>query len=204
MTSVPRIMASLLLVSFVAACASKAPTPPAPTVAAAERSTATGGSRQREVTVFATVEKVDVADRTVTLRGPDGTIETLRVPPEARNLAQVKKGDAVVATYCQSVAFEIVKPGEAKLGVTAEEGAARAEPGERPGAIGARIVTIVADIVKLDRQNSTAVLKGPEGKTMTVNVENPENFDKVKVGDRVEITLTEAVAIDVQPAPKSR
>jgi Cu/Ag efflux protein CusF len=204
MISISRITVPALSVLLLAACASKAPTPPPPAVAAAQSSTETGGSRQQEVTVFATVEKVDLVERTVTLRGPDGTTETLRVPPEARNLAQVKKGDEVVATYFQSVAFEVVKPGETKLGVTAKEGAARAELGERPGAIGARVVTIVADIVKLDRQNSQAVLKGPEGKTMTVNVENPENFDKVKVGDRVEITLTEAVAIDVQPAPKRR
>jgi uncharacterized OB-fold protein len=64
------------------------------------------------------------------------------------------------------------------------------------------VVTIVADIVKLDRKNKQAVLKGAEGKTVTVNVQRPEVFDKVKVGDRVEITYTEAVAIDVQPAAK--
>jgi len=62
-------------------------------------------------------------------------------------------------------------------------------------------MTIVADIVKLDRQHNTAVLRGPEGNLTTVDVANPANFDKVKVGDRVEITLTEALAIDVQPAP---
>ena len=66
----------------------------------------------------------------------------------------------------------------------------------------ARVVTIVADIAKLDRKNQQAVLRGPKGETMTVDVQNPDNFDKVKVGDRVEITLTEAIAIDVQPAPK--
>ena len=57
---------------------------------------------------------------------------------------------------------------------------------------------LVATIVKLDRANQRAVLRGPKGKTVTVNVQNPENFDKVKVGDTVEITSTEAIAIDVQ------
>ena len=69
-----------------------------------------------------------------------------------------------------------------------------------PGGVAARVVTVVADIVKLDRNAQTAVLRGPKGTLTTVNVENPANFDKVKVGDRVEITLSEAVAIDVQPA----
>ena len=48
------------------------------------------------------------------------------------------------------------------------------------------------------------MLKGPEGKTTTVNVQNPAAFDRVKVGDRVEIRLTEAIGIDVQPAPKRK
>jgi Cu/Ag efflux protein CusF len=188
----------------LAACSTSKPTPPGPTVATASTSTEKGGARSAEVTVTATVVKIDAKQRLVTLRGPDGATETIRVGDQARNLAQVKVGDEVVVTYLQSVAFEVVKPGEAKLGATAQEGAGRAELGEKPGGVAARVVTIVADIAKLDRKNGQAVLRGPKGETMTVNVENPENFDKVKVGDRVEITLTEAIAIDVQPAPKRR
>jgi len=188
----------------LAACSTKTATPPPPTVTSGVTSTERGGSRHQEVTVTATVEKIDQKERLVTLRGPDGTTETIRVGPEVRNLPQVKRGDEVIATYYQSIAFEVLKPGEAKVGAAGVEGAAAAELGQRPGAVGARVVTVVADIVKLDRKNQQAVLKGPEGKTMTVNVQNPENFNKVKVGDRVEITYTEAVAIDVQAAPKKR
>ncbi len=186
----------------LAACATK--TPPPPTVAVGEASTPKGGARYQEVTVRATVDKIDQKSRVVTLRGPDGSTETIRVGEEARNLAQVKRGDEVVVTYYKSVAFQVLKPGEAKPAVTAEEGAARAMPGAKPGGMAARVVTVVAEIVKLDREDQEAVLRGPEGKTVTVNVQNPENFDKVKVGDTVEITFTEAFAIDVQKATKSR
>ena len=176
--------------------------PPAPVVSKSTSSTPKGGSRSQEVTIAATVVKIDQAERLVTLRGPDGATETIRVSDKVRNLPQVKKGDQVLVTYYQSVAFEVVKPGDAKLGVTGAEGLARAEVGAQPGGVAARVVTIVADIAKLDRKNQQAVLRGPKGETMTVDVQNPDNFDKVKVGDRVEITLTEAIAIDVQPAPK--
>jgi hypothetical protein len=196
----PVAVAALTLV----ACSTQKSTPPQPTVVTAKGATERGGIRQQEVTVVAIVESVDARNRTVTLRGPDGTTETIRVPEEVRNLSQVKRGDEVIATYFQSVAFDVVKKSEAQLGVTAKEGGARAEPGERPGAIGARVVTIVADVVKLDRENKQAVLKGADGKTTTVNVQNPVAFDRVKVGDRVEIRLTEAIGIDVQPAPKRK
>jgi hypothetical protein len=184
------------------ACTAKAPNPAPPTVASATTSTAQGGSREQEVTVRATVEKVDQKERLVTLRGPDGTTNTIRVGPVVKNLPQLKKGDEVIATYYQSVAFQVVKPEEKKLGVSGTEGAAAAPIGSKPGAMGARVVTLVADIVKLDRANRQAMLEGPDGKTITVVVQNPENFDKVKVGDRVEITLTEAIAIDVRAAEK--
>ena len=202
-TTLNIVLVSVAL-SSLAACSTKTTSPPPPSVSTATESTAKGGARAAEVTVTATVEKVDVAKRLVTLKGPDGAVETIRVSDEVRNLPQLKRGDAVIATYYQSVAFEVVKPGEKKLGASAQEGIGRAELGDKPGALAARVVTIVADIAKLDRKNQQAVLRGPEGQTMTVNVQNPDNFDKVKVGDRVEITLTEAIAIDVQPAPKKQ
>jgi Cu/Ag efflux protein CusF len=202
----PRPNAALAFVCLLAlaACSTPTATPPPPAVAAATRSTEKGGARASEVTVTATVEKVDVEKRLVTLKGPDGAVETIRVSEAVRNLPQMKRGDEVIATYYQSVAFEVVQPGEKALGASAREGSGRAELGERPGAATARIVTIVADIAKLDRKNQQAVLRGPEGQTMTVDIQSPEVFDKVKVGDRVEITLTEAIAIDVQPAPSKK
>jgi hypothetical protein len=206
MRTVTGIAAATFCTLIIAGCSSEKATslPPQPTVAVAEASGAKGAARQHEVTIVATVEKVDQTERLVTLKGPSGNLDTIREGPEVRNLAQIKRGDHVVATYYQSLAFQVVKPEDAKLGATMDEGVGRAKVGERPGAIDARVVTVVADIVSLDRKNQQAVLKGPEGKTITVDVENPANFDKVKVGDRVEITYTEAVAIDVHSAPQAK
>jgi len=195
------ILPGLTLALVVAGCSSTVAPPAAPTVAVDSTSTAKGGERRQEVTIRAAVQKVDLKSRKVTLKGYDGTTETIQVTDEVRNLDQVKKGDEVVVTFYQSVAFEVLKPGDPKAGVAEVEGIGRAKVGEQPGGAAARVVTIVADIVKLDRQHNTAVLRGPEGNLTTVDVANPANFDKVKVGDRVEITLTEALAIDVQPAP---
>lgn len=202
MTSTNRIALVALSTLLVAACSTEKELPPPPTVTTAMGETTKGGVRQREVTVRAIVEKVDVKERLVTLLAPDGSTETIRVPDVARNLSQLKKGDEVIASYYQSAAFEVIKKSDAKLGVTAEEGAARAPLGDKPGAIGARVITIVADVVKLDAEAKQAVLRGPEGKTVTVNVYNPAAFEKVKVGDRVEIKITEALGIDVQPVAK--
>jgi hypothetical protein len=183
-------------------CATKTQAPPPPEILTGSSSTAKGGSRQQAVVVTATVEKVDLEKRQVTLRGPEGDVSTIHVGDEVRNLPQVKRGDHVIVTYYESVAFQVLKPGEAKPSISAADEAGRARLGDKPGAAAAKTVTLVATIMKLDRKAQKAVLRGPEGKTITVDVQNPENFDKVKVGDTVEIVLTEALAIDVQEAPK--
>jgi ABC-type Fe3+-hydroxamate transport system substrate-binding protein len=182
------------------ACSSSVAQPPAPSVAESSTSTSKGAARERTITMHATVQKVDLDERKVTLKGFDGTTETIKVGDEVRNLPQVKKGDDVIVTYYQSAAFEVLKKGDKRSVATVTEGVGRAKEGEQPGAVGASVITVVADIVKLDREGRTATLKGPEGNLFAVDVRNPDNFDKVKVGDKVEITLTEAVAVDVQPA----
>jgi len=184
----------------LSACSSSVAKPAAPTVEESTTSTSKGAARQRTITVQATVEKVNLDKRKVTIKGFDGTTETINVGDEVRNLPQVKKGDVVVVTYYQSVAFEVLKKGDERPAAAAVEGVGRAKEGEKPGAVGASVVTVVADVVKLDREGRSATLRGPEGNLFSVDVQNPDNFDKVKVGDKVEITLTEAVAVDVQPA----
>ena len=198
----PCFMLTFIGLASVFGCSEKPVIPDEPSIQTSSVSTKDGGSRSEVIQVTAAVENIDLQERLVTLRGPSGNLETIRVGDEARNLGQVKKGDLVVVTYYQAAAFQVLKPGEAKPSISGEAGAARAEPGDKPGAAVASEITLVAEIMTLDRIHRTAVLKGPEGKTVTVNVRNPENFDKVKVGDTVEIVYQEALAVDVQPVAK--
>jgi hypothetical protein len=41
-------------------------------------------------------------------------------------------------------------------------------------------------------------LRGADGKTRIVQVRNPKNLEKLKVGDLVEITLSQAMAVVVE------
>jgi hypothetical protein len=154
--------------------------------------------RSNVVTVTAIVEKVDVAKRQVTLRGPEGNVNTITVDESVRNLPQIHKGDEVNVAYYESVAIQLAQPGVAKVGdVAVAEGAQRAAVGAKPGATGARAVTVVTKVEGIDKTHGTITLKGPEGELKTIKAQNPANLDKVKVGDLLEITYTEAVAISV-------
>jgi Cu/Ag efflux protein CusF len=158
--------------------------------------------KERLVSATATVEAIDLQKRVVTLKGPKGNVFDVTVGEEARNLPQVKVGDNVIVKYYESMALRLVKPGEGVAGIQETETMARAKKGEKPGGMVGRQTTLTATITAIDKKKQMATLKGPDGKTVTVKAENPENLKKVKVGDEVEITYTEALAISVEKAKK--
>jgi hypothetical protein len=158
-------------------------------------------AREDVVTATATVEDIDVESRIVTLRDPEGNTTTLRVDDSVRNLAQVRRDDAVVVQYREAMVVRVKKPGEVTPGVTESAEPTRAAPGEKPGGTLANTATIVVTVDAIDRANRSVVLVGPKGNKATVDVRDPASLEKIAVGDLLEITVTEAVAVDVRPAP---
>jgi hypothetical protein len=157
--------------------------------------------KENVVTVHATVEAIDLDTRVVRLKGPKGNVFDLKVGEEAKNLPQVKVGDVVTAKYYESLAVEVKKPGESG-GVTASGAVATAEPGAKPAGVVASQVTVTATVEAIDRKKTHVTLKGPEGDSVKVKVQDPKNLKNVKVGDQVVITYTEALAISVEKAKK--
>jgi Cu/Ag efflux protein CusF len=150
------------------------------------------------VKVTATITAIDPAARTVTLKGPKGREVTMTVGPEVKNFAQMKVGDQVEAEYAEALTLELKKGGGAAVARTEDKGMATAKPGERPAGLAARQVKVVADVVAVDPAAQTVTLKGPK-QTLDLKVTDPEQLKLVKVGDQVEATYTEALAIAVQP-----
>ena len=153
------------------------------------------------VKLTATITKIDPATREVTLKGPKGREETLQVGPEVKNFAQMKVGDTVTAEYVEALTLELKKGGKAVVGRSEQAGAATAKPGEKPAALAGRQITVTADVTAVDPSTQTVTLKGPK-QTADVKVADPEQFKLIKVGDQVEATYTEALAISVEPAKK--
>jgi hypothetical protein len=154
---------------------------------------------EQRQTMTAKVEAVNPATRMVTLRGEDGGAVTFKASDDVRNLDQLKVGDRVTAEYYESVSIKALPPGEAVNDVrTAGE---RAELGEKPGGMVAQHTTMTAIVEHLDKKNSMATVRGPKGNLHTITVRDPKNLANVNVGDRVVITYTEMLAVDVREAP---
>ena len=157
--------------------------------------------KENVVTVNATVLAIDLDTRVVTLKGAKGNVFDLKVGEEAKNLPQVKVGDEVVAKYYESLLVEVKKPG-APGGVTTSGALATAKPGDKPAGVVTNQVTVTTTVEKIDPKKAYVILKGPEGNSVKVKVQDPKNLKNVKVGDQVVITYTEALAISVEKPKK--
>jgi hypothetical protein len=157
--------------------------------------------KEQVFTETLTVEAIDLEKRIVTLRRADGSIFDLNVGEEVRNLPQVKVGDEVVVKYYESLLVQVKKPGAAE-GTQVKGTAARAKPGEKPAAMGARQVTVTATVEKIDKKKMLATLKGADGEVVDVKVRDPKNLENANVGDQVVFTYTEGVAISVEKPQK--
>jgi hypothetical protein len=74
--------------------------------------------------------------------------------------------------------------------------------GEAPGGAIERALTITATILALDVARGTVTLTGPQGRSQTFNVHRPADLEKLRVGDLVDITYSEALAVGVRPEVK--
>jgi Cu/Ag efflux protein CusF len=152
------------------------------------------------VKATATVESVDKATRTVTLKMANGNTRSIVAGEEVRNFDQIKAGDKVNVQYVEALTIELKKDGKAVVGRTESSGMQTAAKGDKPGAVAMREVVAVADVVNVDTAKKIVSVKNKDGKIIELNVKDPEQLKLVKKGDQVQATYTEAVAIALEPA----
>jgi Cu/Ag efflux protein CusF len=178
-----------------------APGAPGVTTAGAQTQSKPSTSEARTVTLRGTIEAVDKANKTITIKGERGRTLTLAVK-DPQKLEAVKVGDPVIARYYESIMIQVHKPGEATPGATSQQAVVSTKPGETPGAAIGQEVTVTATVTAIDTKAGTVTVKGPQGGERTVKARDPKNLAKIKVGDLVEITYTEALAIALDKPKK--
>lgn len=151
------------------------------------------------VDVSATITAIEKSTRTITLKGPKGDEVKVEAGPEVRNFDQLKVGDIVDMRYRETLALELKKGGGMKVEKTEKAGAVGAKPGETPAGVVGRQVTVVGDVIKVDGATQTVTVKGPQ-RTVELKVRDPEQFKLIAVGDQIQATYTEALALAVTPA----
>jgi hypothetical protein len=144
-------------------------------------------------TVTATVEAIDTTRREVTLLDSKGTHEVLTVPRSVKRFDSLKVGDKVKAHYYENIVLRLKAPGEKAVDTAAV--AATPAPGEKPTGTLAGQRTITATITALDPAVPSVTFEGPNGWKYSSRVQDKKALAQVKVGDRVDITWTQAALL---------
>jgi len=161
--------------------------------AAAQTKTLTGEMK----TATAVVEAIDHATREVTLKEDNAQYHTVKVPPDNKRFDTIKVGDKVTARYYDNVVIRVKHPGEKD--VDTDTGAVTQGSSAKAGGTAATQRTITATITAIDMKIPSISLKGPKDWAYSSKVRDKDALAKLKVGDKLDITWTEALLVSVVP-----
>jgi len=148
-----------------------------------------------------TITAIDKATRDVTLKGPEGKELIVTAGPDVKNFDRMKVGDLVDVKYVEALTLELKKGGGLPVQRTEDAGVKGAKKGALPAGVAGRQITVIANVIALDAKKQSVTLRGPQ-RTVDLVVSDPEQFKRIAVGDQVEATYTQALAIAVEPAKK--
>jgi hypothetical protein len=150
------------------------------------------------VVLGATVDSVDVKNRTVVLKDANGNLAQMNVAKSINDLDKVKKGDVFLVEHAQAIA----------VGLTA------AAKGSKPGVSGVRSVTIAGKgsakpfeeitdtiyatvkISTIDQKTRVVTFTLPSGEKQKVKVDPAVlGLEKFKAGDDVMVEFVDDTAI---------
>ena len=158
--------------------------------ALAQTKTLTGETQ----TISATVEAINVTTRTLTMKGPKGNVMDIVVPETVKRFPEIKVGDTLTARYYENLVIRKKQPGEKDVDTAAE--AVTPGTGSKPAGTAATQRTITATITALDPKVPSITLSGPNKWTYSARIEDRKVLGQVKVGDKVDLTWTEALLLE--------
>ena len=155
-----------------------------------------------QITLRGTVEAIDLTARTVTIRGDRGNVVTIDVPQSVARFDQLQVGDVVSVAYYDRVSVRPKPAGEPAVDRT-EPPVTTTTPGALPGATVASQRVTTVTITGWDPATRVVTFTGPTGAAYSrrlLDTTDASIMAGLKVGDRVDVTRTEAVRLAVESA----
>jgi Cu/Ag efflux protein CusF len=191
----PKLTLPAALAALALGCATEQPKAPAPLPKYSETATQSA---------TATVQSIDQATRRVALKEKDGNTFEFTAGPQVRNLDQIQVGDLVAVTYTETFTLEVKRGDGSAPSVTSAAAGDRAAVGEKPAGSVARVTTITAAVLAVDKEIGRVTVQGPQGNTRVIQVKDPKKLESVKVGDMVVATYSESLGIAVEKVPAAK
>jgi Cu/Ag efflux protein CusF len=150
------------------------------------------------------VKSINKKTREVTLVGPQGNQLVIPAGEDVKNFDQIRIGDLVTLTYVQALVVELKAVENNGIRERVESvNTVAAKPGEKPAGMIEKTVRVVANVVAVNPKAQTVTLRGAK-RTVELGVKDPALLKNVKIGNQVEATYIEAVALVVTADKKAK
>jgi hypothetical protein len=150
------------------------------------------------------VKSINKKTREVTLVGPQGNQLVIPAGEDVKNFDQIRIGDLVTLTYVQALVVELKAVENNGIRERVESvNTVAAKPGEKPAGMIEKTVRVVANVVAVNPKAQTVTLRGAK-RTVELAVKDPALLKNVKIGNQVEATYIEAVALVVTADKKAK
>jgi hypothetical protein len=130
---------------------------------------------------LATVESIDVSQRVITFKLPDGTSTTCPAGPQVLNLDQIKVGDQIKVTLAEELTIYLLKDGRLPVAGGADE-----------------TVACNAKVQLIDPSYRLLTLQYLNGSTETFKVGLDTKVLEIAPGDDVVVKIIEAKVIRIE------
>lgn len=146
----------------------------------------------------AEITGIDSTKRTVTLRDDMGNEDEFAVSPNMQRFNELKVGQKVNITYYESLVLQVLRPGQQGLGDSSEAALNRAKSALPAGTLATQEKRTVT-VKTIDPSVPSVTVTTEDGRTVTRKIEDKSLLERVKPGDRVDITFTRALITSVEP-----
>jgi hypothetical protein len=148
------------------------------------------------VKATATIVQIDSTTRHIVFKSDDGTEDSMVAGPEIQRFSELKVGDKVTLTYYESTVYQLRKAGEPAPAGSASASLAPTK-GAMPGGTMAVQAKSTVTVKAIDMAIPSITVVTADGRTVSRKVDDKKNLDGVKVGDKIDITYTEAILATV-------
>jgi Cu/Ag efflux protein CusF len=154
-------------------------------------------TKTESVEIKGTIEAIDHTSREVSIKDDKGVVDSYYIGPEAKRFNELKVGDKVTARYYTTIAFQLRKAGTPAPAPAADDVKVVAGKGPKPGGTISQQKSATVVVKAVDTKVPSITVLTDENKTVTFKVEDPKNLKDVKVGDKIDVTYTEAFMVTV-------
>jgi len=158
------------------------------------------GTRSEPTVLTATIEAIDKANRSVTLKNPQGVSFDLRVPDQMQGFNSLKVGDQVTATYWKATALKLRKAGDTTPPAGPSTMTQRQD--RKPGSETRREQTVTATVQAVDATARSITVKGANDHVIPIDVGDAGLLQNLKPGDSVDVTYYESLLVKIERPKK--